>query len=206
MTARDTRRAARPPVVFACILLMAGCATGPATDALPVLPLGGEIHLTDHDNRPFDLASLRGKVVLIFFGYSSCPDACPTTLSKLATVSRRLGDDGARIRTLYISVDPERDTPEVLKADLRNFALDAVGLTGTKAEIDQVVNRYGASYEIIPTPDSAAKYTVAHTTWVYALDTSGRVRIRFGYDASVDEIVTGIRAIIADAHAATSDS
>jgi protein SCO1/2 len=183
---------------LAAMLCTGGCRQGPAGE-LPVLPIGGDFSLLGDDGSPFELTSLRGKVVLVFFGYSSCPDACPTTLSKLATVSRRLGDDRARIKTLYVSVDPERDTPEVLKADLQNFDLDALGLTGTKAEIDKVVSQFGAAYEITPTPDSAAKYTVAHTTWLYALDTNGRTRIRFPYEATVDEIVTGIRAILADA-------
>lgn len=185
--------------VFAMVAVGASaCQSGPAVDPLPILPIGGDFTLTDHDGQPFTLASQRGKVVLVFFGYSSCPDACPTTLSKLATVARRLGDESARLRTLYVSVDPERDTPPVLKADLANFALDAVGLTGTKDEIDGVVKQYAAAYEIVPTPESAAKYTVSHTTTVYAVDPQGRVRLTFTYEASVDEIVRGIRRIIAD--------
>ncbi len=195
MTASRGRRAVWP-LVAACAVVFAGCSPKAPGELLPVLPMGGDFRLTDHDNRQFELASLRGKVVLVFFGYSSCPDACPTTLSKLAMVSRRLGDDRARVKTLYISVDPQRDTPPVLKADLANFDLDALGLTGTKAEIDEVVRKFGASYEIVPTPGSAALYTVAHSVWLYALDTSGRVRIRFEYDARIEEIVQGIRTIL----------
>lgn len=177
----------------------AACDRTPAATPLPVLPIGGDFTLTDHENRPFELTSLRGKAVLIFFGYSSCPDACPTTLSKLSTVARRLGDDRAKIQALYVSVDPDRDTPPVLKADMENFSIGALGLTGTKAQIDTVVKQYAAAYEIVPTPESAAKYTISHTTAVYALDAAGRVRTTFSYEASVDEIVTGIRAILADA-------
>jgi protein SCO1/2 len=184
--------------LLVCAAVMGGCHRGPAVDALPVLPMGGDFSLLGSDGSRFELASLRGKAVLVFFGYSSCPDACPTTLSKLATVSRRLGEDRTRVKTLYISVDPERDTPEVLKADLQNFDLDALGLTGTKAEIDKVVALFGAAYEITPTPESAAKYTVAHTTWLYALDAKGRTRIRFPYEATVDDIVAGIRATLVD--------
>jgi len=175
----------------------AGCGRTPPAATLPVLDLGGDFQLTDHDGQPFTLASQRGKVILIFFGYSSCPDACPTTLSKLATVARRLGDDRTKMRTLYVSVDPERDTPPVLKADLANFSLDALGLTGSKDDIDRVVKQYAAAYEIVPTPESAAKYTISHTTTVYALDPQGRVRRTFSYEATVDEIVTGIREILA---------
>lgn len=164
---------------------------------LPVLSVGGDFTLTDHDGGRFELSSLRGKAVLIFFGYTSCPDACPTTLSKLSSVYRRLGDDAKRVKTLYISVDPERDTPAVLKEDLGSFQLDALGLTGTKAEIDRVVALYGAEYEIIPTPDSASKYTVAHSTTLYALDAAGKTRMEFPYEATVDQIVSGLRRVLA---------
>jgi protein SCO1/2 len=162
---------------------------------LPILPYGGDFTLTDHNGEAFDLRSLRGRVVLIFFGYSFCPDACPITLSKLATARRRLAGDWGDAKVLYITVDPERDTPDVLKADLQHFDLDALGLTGTRAEIDKVVELYGAAYEITPTPGSAAKYAVAHTTWLYALDGKGRLRLRFPYEAPVEEVVEGIRAI-----------
>jgi protein SCO1/2 len=164
---------------------------------LPVLSIGGDFSLTDHDNQPFQLSSVRGKAVLIFFGYASCPDACPTTLSKLSVVYKKLGKDAARVKTLYISVDPQRDTPQVLKEDLSYFRIDALGLTGTKAELDKVVAQYGASYEIIPMPESEAKYTVAHSTTLYALDPAGKTRILFSYEASVDEITAGLKEILA---------
>lgn len=187
----------------ACLVLLAlgigacrGTTPGGGGDAPPALPFGGDFTLTGDDGRPFSSRTLRGKVVLVFFGYSSCPEACPTTLSKLAVVSRRLGDDASRVKTLYVSVDPERDSPAVLRADLANFRLDAIGLTGTKAEIDRVVAQYGAEYEIIPTPESAARYTVTHSTWVYALDPQGRTRLRFPYEASVADIVTGIQRLL----------
>lgn len=191
----------RASVLAACLavgLVVTACRRAPASDPLPILPFGGDFTLTGHDGARFTLSSLRGRVVLVFFGYSSCPDACPTTLSKLAAVSRRLGDERRRVKTLYVSVDPHRDTPEVLKADLESFDLDALGLTGTKAEIDHVVALFGAAYEMTPTPDSRAPYTVAHSTWLYALDTQGRTRIRFPYEATADQIVAGLRLMLAD--------
>ena len=191
-------RRARLPLLAAMLALMSagvGCTKKPS---LPIEPIGGDFTLTDHNGERFELASQRGKVVLIFFGYSFCPDVCPTTLSKLTTVAQQLGQDRDKVKTLYITVDPERDTPDVLKLDLSNFKLDALGLTGTKAEIDPVVKLYGASYQIIPTPNSAAKYTVTHSTRLYALDPSGKVRLVFKYEATPDEIVQGIKAILAE--------
>jgi len=196
-----TAFARRPFLMMAAIgiaLAGAGCRHA-AAEALPVLPVGGDFGLTDHNGERFELASLRRKAVLIFFGYTSCPDACPTTLSKLGSVYRRLGDDARRVKTLYISVDPERDTPAVMKADLATFSVDALGLTGTKAEIDKVTAQFGAAYEIVPTPESAAKYTVAHTTTLYLLDGRGRTRLLFRYEATVEEIANGVRTVLASA-------
>ena len=141
-------------LVCAMALAAVGCRQAPK---LPVLKDGGDFALTDDNGQHFELSSLRGKAVLIFFGYTSCPDVCPTTLSKLSEVYKRMGDDSKRIKTLYITVDPGRDTPAILKDDLSNFEVDALGLTGTKAEIDKVVALYGAEYEIIPTTGFGGK-------------------------------------------------
>ncbi len=152
--------------------------------------------LTDQTGQRFDAASQRGKVVLVFFGYSQCPDVCPTTLSKLSSVARRLGDQRKEMVVLYVTVDPERDTPEALKADLNNFELYAVGLTGTREEIDRVVKLYGARYAIIPTPESAGKYSVSHSTTLYVLDQRGRLATEFPYEATADEITDAVRALL----------
>ncbi len=152
--------------------------------------------LTNHHGQQFEVASQRGKVVLVFFGYSQCPDVCPTTLSKLSSVARRLGEQGEDMVVLYVTVDPERDTPEALKADLSNFAINAIGLTGTREEIDRVVQQYGAKYAIVLTPESAAKYTVSHSTTLYVLDKAGRLTTEFPYEATADEITEGVRALM----------
>lgn len=180
---------------LATLALLLGAAA--AAGCTPKPPeIGGDFALTDQNGARFTLESQRGKILLVFFGYTMCPDVCPTTLSKLSAVMRRLGDAKDQVRTLYISVDPERDTPEVLKADLALFSLDAMGLTGTRAEVDAVVKQFGASYEIVPTPESAAKYSVSHSTTLYLLDREGRVRQTFPYEATVDEVTAGIRAIL----------
>jgi len=181
-----------------------GCTGDPGTDQasgavrrLPIIPLGGSFTLTDHDGKAFELESMHGRVVLIFFGYTLCPDVCPTTLSKLTSVVRDLGRDGTRVRVLYITVDPARDTPVVMKAHLSHFGLDALGLTGDPARIASVAKLYGAAYEVEQAPGSAAGYTVSHSTWLYALDTQGRLRTMFPYEASVSEVADGVRLVLA---------
>lgn len=151
--------------------------------------------LTDQDGQPFQLSRLRGEVVLLFFGYTSCPDACPTTLSKLSKVYKLIGPQADRVVTVFISVDPERDTPRVLKDYLKYFRINSVGLTGTKAEIDAVVGKYGAKYEIEKS-DSATGYHINHSTDLYLLDQKGEVVHRFKYDDGTEVIADGVRPLI----------
>jgi protein SCO1/2 len=151
--------------------------------------------LTDQDGRAFQLEDLRGRVVLLFFGYTSCPDACPTTLSKLSRVYTLLGQQRDRVVTLFISVDPGRDTPRVLKDYLKYFRVNSVGLTGTKEEIDRVVALYGARYEIEKS-DSAAGYHINHSTELYLLDQKGEVAHSFKYEAGIKEIADNVCQLI----------
>jgi protein SCO1/2 len=177
-------------------IFAASCARNAQT-APPVLSEAGNFTLVNDDGQRFDLSSLRGSVVMMFFGFLSCPDICPTTLSKLASVQRRLTAQGFHAKTVYISVDPQRDTPAAMKATLSAFDLDAVGLTGTKADIDSVVAAYGGAYSITETPDSAMRYTVSHTTTIYVLDTAGRLRLQLRYETPTDEIVQAVKAVLA---------
>lgn len=192
--------AARTRAYLLSFLLAAFAAVGCGGQQPTVLNIGGDFTLTNQDGMPFKLSSLRGNVVLIFFGYTSCPDVCPTTMSKLASVYRELGADAARVKTVYISVDTERDTPPVLKEYLTNFkSVAAIGLTGTVPEISKVAAMYGARYEITPMPGTDAAhstYSVAHTTSIYALDAAGRTRLIFPYEASVADMSKGIRGLL----------
>jgi protein SCO1/2 len=173
-----------------------GAASGAAAD-LPILPIGGDFTLTDQDGRPFLISSLKGKVVLVFFGYTMCPDACPTTLSKLSSAYARLTDaERSRVKAVYISIDPERDTPDVLSAHLTYFGVDAVGLTGGVEETAKVAARFGAHFEK-STETTAAGYLMSHTVSVFGLDAEGRTRLLIDYDASVDQVVKDIRALLA---------
>jgi cytochrome oxidase Cu insertion factor (SCO1/SenC/PrrC family) len=187
MKARSVSNSFR--VALASVLALALCATslraGPqvntdATDGRGGRSPAADFSLTDQDGRPFRLSQLRGKVALLFFGYTSCPDACPTTLSKLSRVYKMLGDEGGRVVTIFVSVDPQRDTPRALKEYLNYFRINSVGLTGTKEEIDSVVGQYGARYEIEQS-DSAAGYHINHSTDLYLIDQRGEVAHTFAY-------------------------
>jgi protein SCO1/2 len=164
---------------------------------LPVLPIGGEFTLTDHDGQPFSLSSLKGKVALIFFGYTMCPDACPTTLSKLSSAYARLTpEERARVKTVYISIDPERDTPAVMKEHLTYFGVDAIGLTGAVEDTARVARQFGAHFEKT-SEKTAGGYLMSHTVSIFGVDDEGRTRLLIDYEASVDLVVKEIRALLA---------
>ena len=199
-----TRPLALPVLV---LLLTAACApasetpapaaTAGASEALPVLPIGGDFTLIDQDAKPFSLSSLQGKVVLIFFGYTMCPDACPTTLSKLSSAYARLTpEERARVKAVYISIDPERDTPAVMKDHLTYFGVDAIGLTGTVEGTSAVARQFGAHFEKT-TDKTAAGYLMSHTVSIFGLDAKGQTRLLIDYEASVDLVVKEIRALLA---------
>jgi len=168
-----------------------------ASTELPILPIGGDFTLTDQNGRPFSLSSLEGQAVLIFFGYTMCPDACPTTLSKLSTATAKLsGAERQRVKVLYITIDPERDTPAVMKEHLSYFSVDATGLTGSVDDITKVAAQFGAHFE--KTGDqTAAGYLMSHTVSVFGLDAKGRTRLLIDYDAGVDSVVKDIQRLLA---------
>ena len=141
----------------------------------PVPPLA----LVDQDNRPFDTQRLRGGWTLLFFGFTSCPDACPTTMTALAQTNKLLADlPGAlRPRVIMISVDPERDTPERLGAYVKAFDPTFVGATGTKAAVDELAQRMGVL--VAKRPLEGDSYTVDHTTSVFLIDPDGALRALF---------------------------
>jgi protein SCO1/2 len=170
-------RAAPSLLAATLAALLASCA-GPS-EAMPdeKLMQVGDFELIDHDGEPFRLSSLRGKPVLLFFGFTHCPDACPTMMSKLAVAYRHAGPEAKEIPVLFVSVDP-RDTPPVLKEYLSYFAIPARGLTGPKEKIDEVVTNFAAHYTITPGDSEAGPY-VDHTLTLYLLDKEGDVRELF---------------------------
>ena len=144
----------------------------PATSELPIASIGGPFTLTGSDGQPFSSSRLAGKPAVIFFGFTHCPDVCPTTLARLAKLRRQLGkgDDGFAI--LFITVDPERDKPADVGKYAALFDTPVIGLTGSPADIDRVKRQFGVYSEKAPLP--GGDYSVSHTAAVFLLDRDGK--------------------------------
>jgi protein SCO1/2 len=156
---------------------------------------GGDFALTDHDGKRFRLSDQRGKVVLLFFGYTSCTEACPIILGRINSVFKQLGGDGDKALAVFVSVDPQRDTTQVLREYVHYFSAHTVALTGTKDEIDAVVKQYGAKYEIEKS-SSALGYHINHTTDIYLLDRQGALRERFKHTDRAELMAAGVKRLL----------
>ncbi len=154
----------------------------------------GDFTLTDQDGQPFRLSDLRGKVALLFFGYTHCPDICPTTLAEFKRVKALLGDDAARVAFVFVSVDGERDTPERLTAYVRAFDPQFIGLTGDDAALRPIARDFGVFYQRV-NYESDANYLVDHTASTFVVDQDGRLRLVFPYGTDPAAIVTRLRAL-----------
>jgi len=152
--------------------------------------------LHDQDGKIFHLKDHRGQVVLLFFGYTSCPDVCPTTLSKLARVCKLLGPLGQKVLTVFVTIDPQRDTAQKLKEYMQYFNINAMGLTGTKQEIDAVVDRYKAVYEKVETHSSALGYMFDHTDYLYLIDAQGKTSYLFHPEDNAQDMAQVIEEIL----------
>lgn len=165
-------------------------------DLLPVnTRMGGAFVLPSTLGQPLDMASLRGKVVLLNFGFTSCPDVCPLVLARLRQVLKELGPDAASTQVVFVSFDPARDTLPVLTAYVRHFSPDMIGVTGSDAEIAAVAAQYGVVY-LKEQSDSAAGYGFAHSDYIYLLDAQGRVRKLYGNDAKTTDMTADVRRLL----------
>ena len=137
--------------------------------------VGGDFTLTDHHGKKFELKQLRGKLVLIFFGYTFCPDICPTELTSLAKVLKSLGDDADKVSALFVSVDPERDTPDKLKNYVPFFSPDLIGLTGSVSEVSDVADAYHVQTRIHSRKKGDDYYLVDHSANLYVVGPLGEM-------------------------------
>ena len=138
--------------------------------------MGGELKLTDHDGKPRSLADFHGKVVVVVFGFTHCPDVCPTALADMAKAVRELGDRGREVQVLFVTVDPKRDSAEVLRQYVPAFHPSFIALRGTEAEVAKVTKDFHvyASERPGKTPDT---YTVDHSAQSFVIDRQGRMRL-----------------------------
>ena len=152
--------------------------------------------LTDTNGQPRMLADFKGKAVMLFFGYTQCPSVCPTTLSTMLQVKEKLGADGDKLQVLFVSVDPERDTPEALKAYMVAFDPSFLGLfAGSPDKLAKLANEFNIYYKKVEgqTPTS---YTVDHSAFSYVYDPQGRLRLKSDFGASADAVAEDIKRLL----------
>lgn len=161
----------------------------------PGIAIGGPFQLTDHAGQPVTNETYRGRVMLVFFGFTHCPDVCPTELQVVAEVLEQLGPRAERVAPLFISVDPERDTPQVLAGYVGLFDPRLIGLTGSDAQIAAVARAYRVYYAKVRPPDSAT-YLMDHSTFLYLIGPEGGFRALFRPGTPPEEISRAIQAAL----------
>ena len=157
-----------------------------------------DVQLPDAEGRPRSLKDFRGKAVVLFFGYTQCPDVCPTTLSEIAEAKRLLGPDGARVQGVFVTLDPERDTPQVLKAYVSNFDPTFVALRGTPEQVAAVAKDFKIFYKKVDgkTPTS---YTLDHSAASYVYDPAGRLRLYTRYGTGPEALAADLKLLLKEA-------
>lgn len=170
-------------------LLMPG--TPPAVTSTGTAAVGGPFRLTDANGQPVTEAVLKGKPSLIFFGFTHCPDVCPTALFEMSEIFAALGPDADKAQAFFVSVDPERDTPEVLKSYLASFAPQIHGLTGTPEAVDQIKKEYRVYSRKVPL--TGDDYTMDHTAVVYLMDKTGTFVAPFNSKRPPNEAAAELR-------------
>jgi protein SCO1/2 len=170
-------------LVAVAAALVAGCAPdSPTFKASDVTgsAFGRDFALTDHNGKPRTLADFRGKVVVLFFGYTHCPDVCPTTLAELAEALKRLGPAAEKVQVLFVTVDPERDTPDLLSRYVPAFDPSFLGLYGDADATARIAKEFRILYQKQPGRTSES-YTVDHSAGTFVFDPQGRLRLYVGY-------------------------
>ncbi|WOB11072.1 SCO family protein [Piscinibacter gummiphilus] len=191
---------------MALAALLAGCdkLTGAKTGFKAIDITGADygkaLSLPDQDGKTRTLADFKGKVTVVFFGYTQCPDVCPTTMAELAQVKKALGADGDKVQGVFISVDPERDTPERLKAYMQGFDPSFIALRGTPEQTAAAAKDFRVYYSKVP-GKTEGSYTMDHTAGSYIFDTTGRLRLftRYGEKDGTANLTADIKALLANA-------
>ena len=185
--------------LLALAVLSAGCDSSLKAPAFQLTDITGadfarDVRLTDHNGQARTLAEFKGKVVVVFFGYTHCPDVCPVTLGELAIVARELGKDAERIQVLFITVDPERDTPALLAQYVPAFDPAFLGLYGDAEATLRTAKEFKVFFQ--KQPVSGGGYSVDHSAASYIFDSAGRVRLFASYGQGASKMLHDIRLLL----------
>ena len=185
-------------LLLAGALAIAGCGGGPKFRSTDITgaDFGKSLELKGHDGKPRTLADFRGKLVVLFFGYTHCPDICPTTLADVAGVMKALGKDAARVQVLFVTLDPERDTAEVLSKYVPAFDPAFLGLYGDAAATERAAKEFKIFYEKRPGSAPGA-YAVDHSAQCYVLDAQGKLRLLVRNDRIAQDLADDLRVLLA---------
>jgi protein SCO1 len=158
-------------------------------------PVAPEIQLIRAGGTNFRLSEMRGKIVALFFGYTSCPDVCPTTMAELKQALDKVGARADQVQVLFVTVDPQRDTPEKVQEYVNHFNSDFIGLSGPEPDLAKVWSEYGVFRQIVD-GTSAAGYIVDHTARVTLIDQQGNLRVSFPFDTPVEDVVHDLNLLL----------
>ncbi|MBA2722044.1 MAG: SCO family protein [Methylibium sp.] len=181
--------------------LLAGCerqapAAGFQAIDITGADYGGELSLPDISGRQRTLADFKGQAVVVFFGFTHCPDVCPTTMAELAAVKEKLGEDGERLQALFVTVDPERDTPKLLERYMASFDPSFIALRGTVEQTQALAKSFKAYFQKVPGKEPGS-YSVDHTAGAYVFDPQGRLRLFVRYGQPVEAWVADLKRLLA---------
>ena len=159
---------------------------------------GRSLALTDQNGKARTLADFKGKVTVVFFGYTQCPDVCPTTMAELAQVKKALGAEGERIQGVFVTVDPQRDTPEILKAYMASFDPSFIALRGTPEQTSEAAKEFKVFFAKVP-GTTEGSYTVDHTAGSFVLDGDGKIRLFVRYGSGVPALTADLKVLLSPA-------
>jgi protein SCO1 len=185
-------------VIFSCFLLLTACSE--QKQQFKAVDITGadysqNFSLPDQFGQTRTMADFKGKVVVVFFGFAQCPDVCPTTMAELAEVKKSLGKDGDKLQGIFITVDPERDTPEVLKAYMQNFDPSFLALRGSLEQTAATAKHFKTYYKKVD-GKTGTSYTMDHSAGSYVLDTQGRVRLYTRYGSGAAALAEDIKILL----------
>lgn len=168
----------------------------PANKSTGTALIGGTFALTDHNGQPFTEENLKGHYSLIYFGFTHCPDICPTSLLVMANAINGLGDKAEKVVPIFISLDPERDTQDIMRQYVQSFSPRMVGLTGTTEQVKQTADAFKVYYKKVETPESALGYLIDHSGFIYLIGPDGRYITHFSHNVAEQAVTATLRQYI----------